>query len=66
MDWFQIGKGVHQDCILSPFLFKLYSEYLMPNARLDEAQAGSRLPEEISITSDMQIRPDLWQKAKRI
>ena len=65
MDWFQIGKGVHQDCILSPFLLKLYSEYLMLNARLDEAQAGSRLPEEISITSDMQIRPALWQKAKK-
>ena len=36
-DWFQIGKGVHQDCILSPCLFNLYAEYLMQNARLDEA-----------------------------
>ena len=39
-DWFQIGKGVHQGCILSPCLFNLYAEYIMLNARLDEAQAG--------------------------
>ena len=38
--WFQVGKGVHQDCILSPCLFTLYAEYIMHNARLDEAQAG--------------------------
>ena len=38
-DWFQIGKGVHQDCILSSCLFNLYAEYIMWNARLDEAQA---------------------------
>ena len=40
MDWFQIGKGVHQECILSLCLFNLYAEYIMWNARLDEAQAG--------------------------
>ena len=39
-DWFQIGKGVCQGCILSPCLFNLYAEYIMRNARLDEAQAG--------------------------
>ena len=39
-DWFQIGKGVHQDCILSPCLFNLYVEYIMRNAGLEEAQAG--------------------------
>ena len=39
-DWFQIGKGVHQDCILSPCLFNLHAEYIMQNAGLDEAQAG--------------------------
>ena len=39
-DWFQIGKGVCQGCILSPYLFNLYAEYIMQNARLDEAQAG--------------------------
>ena len=40
MDWFQIGKGVHQGCILSPCLFNLNAEYIMQNARLNEAQAG--------------------------
>ena len=64
-DWFQIGKGVHQGCILSPCSFNLYAEYIMRNAGLEEAQAGSRLPGEISITSDMQMTPPLWQKVKR-
>ena len=64
-DWFQIGKGVHQGCILSPCLFNFYAEYIMRNAGLDEAQLESRLPVEISITSDMQRTPPLWQKAKR-
>ena len=40
MDWFKIGKGVHQGCILSPCLFNLYAEYIRQNARLDESQAG--------------------------
>ena len=64
MDWFQIGKGVHQGCILSPCLFDLYAEYIMRNVSLDEAQAGIRLPGETSITSDMQVTPTLWQKVK--
>ena len=42
-DWFQIGKGVHQDCILSPCLFNLFAEYIMRNAGLDEAQAGIKI-----------------------
>ena len=42
-DWFQIGKGVHQGCILSPCLFNLYAEYIMRNAELDEAQAGIKI-----------------------
>ena len=42
-DWFQIGKGVHQGCILSPCLFNLYAEYIRQNARLDEAQAGIKI-----------------------
>ena len=42
-DWFQIGKEVHQGCILSPCLFNLYAEYIMRNARLDEAQAGIKI-----------------------
>ena len=43
MDAFQIGKGVHQGCILSPCLFNFYAEYIMWNARLDEAQAGIKI-----------------------
>ena len=42
-DWFQIGKGVHQGCMLSPCLFNLYAEYIMRNAGLDEAQAGIKI-----------------------
>ena len=42
-DWFQIRKGVHQGCILSPCLFNFYAEYIMGNARLDEAQAGIKI-----------------------
>ena len=42
-DWFQIGKGVCQGCILSPCLFNLYAEYIMRNARMDEAQAGTQI-----------------------
>ena len=64
-DWFQIGKGVCQGCILSPCLFNLYAQYIMQNAGLDEAQTGSRLLGEISITSDMQMTPPLRQKVKR-
>ena len=43
MDWFKIGKGVHQGCILSPCLFNLYAEYIMRNSGLDEAQAGIKI-----------------------
>ena len=63
-DWFQIGKGVYQGCILSPCLFNLYAEYIMRNAGLDEAQAGIKIEGKISITSDMQMIPPLWQKVK--
>ena len=42
-DWFQIGKEIHQGCILSPCLFNLYAEYIMQNARLDEAQTGIKI-----------------------
>ena len=62
--WFQIGKGVHQGYLLSPYLFNLYAEYIMRNAGLDEAQTGIKIVGEISITSDMQMIPSLWQKAK--
>ena len=65
IDWFQIGKGVHQGCMLSPCLFNLHAKYVMQNARLDEAQAGIKIAREISITSDMQMTPPLRQKVKR-
>ena len=43
MDWFKIGKGIYKSCILSPGLFNLYAEYIMQNAKLDEAQAGIKI-----------------------
>ena len=64
-DWLQIGKGVCQGYILSPCLFNFYAEYIMRNAGLDEAQAGIKIAVEISITSDMQMTPPLWQKVKK-
>ena len=64
MDWFQIGKGVCQGCVLSPCLFNLYAEYIMGNAGLEEAQVESTMLGEIPITSDMQMTPLKWQKAK--
>ena len=64
-DWFQIGKGVSQGCILSLCLFNLYAEYIMRNAGWKKHKLESRLPGEISITSDMQMTPPLWQKVKQ-
>ena len=64
-DWFQIGKGVCQDCILSPCLFNLYAEYIMRNLCWMKHKLESRLLGEISITSDMQMIPPLWQKVKK-
>ena len=64
-DWFQIGKVVCQGCILSPCLFNLYAEYIMQNDGLDEAQAGIKIAGRSINTSDMQMTPPLWQKAKR-
>ena len=66
-DWFQIVKGVHQGCILSPCLFNFYAEYIMRNTGLEEAQAGIKIAGILiflSITSDMQMTPSLWQKVK--
>ena len=64
-DWFEIGKGVRQACILSPCLFNLYAEYIMINTGWRKHKLESRSPGEISITSDMQMTPPLWQKVKR-
>ena len=59
-DWFQIGKGIHQDCIMSPCIFNLHAEYIMRNAGLEEAQAGIKIAGRNIKTSDMQMTPPLW------
>ena len=64
-DWFQIGKRVRQGCILSPCLFNLYAEYIMRMLDWKKHKLQSRLPGDISITSDVQMTPPLWQKVKR-
>ena len=64
-DWFQIGKAVHQGCILSSCLFNFYAECIMQIAGLDEAQARIKISGEILVISDMQMAPPLWQKTKR-
>ena len=61
-DWFQIGKGVCQGCILSPCLFNLYAEYIMRNGGLKEAQAGIKTTGR---NINHQTTPPLWQKVKR-
>ena len=64
-DSFQIGKGVHQGCIMSSCLFNLYAEYIMQNAGWLKYKLESRLQGEISITSDMQITPTSRQKSRK-
>ena len=64
-DWFQIGKRVCQGCILSPCLFNFYAEYIMRTLGWKKNKLESRLLGEISITSDIQMTPPLWQKVKR-
>ena len=63
--WFQIGKGVHQDCILSPCLFNFDAEYIMRNAGLEEAQAGIKIAGRNINNLIMQMTPPLWQKVKK-
>ena len=65
MDWFEIGKGVRQGCILSLCSFNFYVEYIMQNTGLLKHKLESRLSGEISITSDIQMIPPLWQRVKR-
>ena len=71
-DWFQIGKGVRQDCILSPCLFNLHAEYIMRNARLDEAQAGIKIAgrninnlryaDDTTLMAESEELKSLWKK----
>ena len=56
-DWFQIGKWAHQGCLLSPWLFNLYADCIMWNAKLDESQAGIKIAGSNTNTSDMQMTP---------
>ena len=64
-DWFQIGKGVHQGCLLSPCLFNLYAEYIMRNAGLEEAQAGIKIARRNINNLRYADDTTLWQKVKR-
>ena len=64
-DWFQIGKGVRQGCILSFCLFNLYVEYIMRNTRLDEAQAGIKIARRHINNLTYADDTTLWQKGKK-
>ena len=64
-DWFQIGKGVHQGCILSPCLFNLHAEYIMRNAGLEEAQAGIKIAGRNINNLRYVDDTTLWQKVKK-
>ena len=64
-DWFQMGKGLCQVCILSPCLFNLYAEYILRNDGLDEAQAGIKISGRNINNLNMQMTPPLWQKVKK-
>ena len=65
-DWFQIGKGVHQGCVLSPCLFNFYAEYITEVLGWMNHKLESRMQGEISITSNMQVTPPIWHKVKSL
>ena len=62
-DWFQIGKGLCQGCILSPYLFNLYADYIMRNTRLEEAQAGIKIVGRN--IDNLKYADEEWQKVKK-
>ena len=64
-EWFQIGKGVHQGCLLSPCLFNLYAEYILRNAGLEEAQAGIKIARRNINNLRHADETPLWQEVKR-
>ena len=65
MHWFKIGKGVHQGCILLPYLFNLHVDYIIRNVRLDEAQAGIKIAGRNINNLRYADDTTLWQNAKR-
>ena len=69
-DWFQIGKGVRQDCILSPCLFNLYAVYIMRNAGLEETQAGIKIARininDLSYTDDTTLMAESEEELKTL
>ena len=65
IDWFQIGKGVHQGCILSPCLYNLYAEYIMRNAGLEEAQTEIKIAGRNINNLRYAMTPPSWQKVKK-
>ena len=69
-DWFQIGKGVHQGCILSPCLFNFYAEYIMKNAGLEETQAGIKLAgrniNNLRYADDTTLMEEIEEELKRL
>ena len=64
-DWFQIGKGVRQGCILSPCLFNFYAEYIMRNSGLEEAQAGIKIARRNINNLRYADEPPLWEKVRK-
>ena len=66
MDWFQIGKGVCQECILSPCLFNLYAEHIVKNASLDESQAGIKTAKNLIYVDDTTIMAVSKEELKRL
>ena len=65
IDWFQMGKGVRQGCILSPCLFNFYAEYIMRNAELEEAQGGIKIAGRNINNLRYADDTTLWQKVKK-
>ena len=65
-DWFQIGKGVHQGCVLSPCLFNLYAEYIMRNTRLEEAQAGIEIAGNLRYADDTTLMAESEEELKSL
>ena len=69
-DWFQIGKGIRQGCILSPCLFNFYAEYIMRNARLDESQTGIKIARrninDLRYADDTTLRAESKEEVKSL